>query len=341
MSEPGGWIIDRYIEAVPNPAAFSFLATTLELIGGSNTDFDTFQDDAIAGVEFAYLRGSPIYHTPADTPERVNLRSLQQQGANTLDLTRHIGNLELSPSGDESKVVFFNLGRLNVIRYPITWAFPIALVTGAVLMTAVWRHKAWLAILRSVAATIVTVIGSAVVAVGVWTVLAGQRGKMGIAESYFYLVGLLVLTAGIGIAVARVIRRQVGEEPDAIGVLIIWWALGLLTAIVAPGMSYLFVWPALAGGITLLWWSSPAANRWWQPVLSMLVVGIALLLFIPAIEIFYQFAQPRPGNPDSEILSIIAIPIVLLALVVELWRVFWADPMKPHSSVHKTLTLKG
>jgi hypothetical protein len=56
-----------------------------------------------------------------------------------------------------------------------------------------------------------------VAAVGVWTVLAGQRGTMGVSESYLYLVGLLVLTAGIGIAVTRMLRRQMDEEPDATG----------------------------------------------------------------------------------------------------------------------------
>ena len=98
MNGPAGWIIDRYAEAVPHPVAFSFLTATTELIGGSNSDFASFRDEGIPGVELAYVHGSPIYHTPADAPDRVSLRSLQQQGANTLALTRHIGDLELGPS---------------------------------------------------------------------------------------------------------------------------------------------------------------------------------------------------------------------------------------------------
>jgi len=339
ISGSSGWITGQYIKAVPYPAAFSFLTTTAELIGGSNSDFTTFRDEGVAGVEFAYVRGSPIYHTPADTPERVSLRSLQQQGANALALTRHIGDLELGPSGDDSKAIFFNIGRFGVVQYPLTWALPMALVTGAVLAATGWRQRAWLRILRSVAATAVTVTGSAAAAVGVWTVLASQRSAMGVAESYLYLAGLLVLTAGIGIAVARVIRRKIGEGPDATGVVITWWALGLLTAIVAPGMSYLFVWPAFAGGVTLLW-RTWAGDRWWQPILSVPVVGTALVLVVPAIDIFYQFAQPRPGNRDSEVLPFIAIPIILLALVAELLRVFWVRPTKYLAPRRQTPTLK-
>jgi len=81
MGGPGRWIIQRYSEAVPYPTAFSFLTTTAALIGGSNTDLEPFLTAGIAGIEFAYLHGSPIYHTMDDTPERVSLRSLHQQGA--------------------------------------------------------------------------------------------------------------------------------------------------------------------------------------------------------------------------------------------------------------------
>ena len=66
-----------------------------------------------------------------------------------------------------------------------------------------------------------------------------------------------------------------------------------------------------------------------------------MVALVPAIDIFYQLAQPRPGNPDSEILAFIAIPVVLLALVVELLRVFWVRPTKrPGTTVRQTATLK-
>ena len=63
-SGPDRWVIERYIAGVPHPAAFSFLTGISELIGGSNTDFAPFRDSGIAGVEFVYAHGSPIYHTP-------------------------------------------------------------------------------------------------------------------------------------------------------------------------------------------------------------------------------------------------------------------------------------
>lgn len=328
LSGPGGWPIDQYINAVPNPAAFSFLTTTADMIGGSNSDFASFKEYGIPGFEFAYLRGSTIYHTASDSLENVSLRSLQQQGANTLALARYIGDLDFSSIQDTPGAIFFNIGNSNVIKYPDTWALPIALLSGVVLIAVGLRQKAWLKILRSFVLSIVVMLVSALVGAGIWIVLAGQRSMMGIAESYSYLAGLLVLTIGISIAVARLTRRRFGEMSDATGVVIVWWVLGLLTSLYAAGMSYLFVWPALAGGVILLWRTFPIANRQWQPIMSVPVLGCALILMLPAIDTFYMLVQPRPGNPDSQIFAVVAIPLVMLALMIELFRVFWVKQVR-------------
>ncbi len=322
MNGPGGWLIDQYAKAVPYPVVFSVVTATTELIGGSNTDFATFRDEGIFGVDLAYLSGSPIYHTMADAPERVSRRSLQHQGANALALARHIGNLNFSLSRDDSKAVFFTVGRFAVVRYPTSWVLPIVLMAGVVLSAAAWRQRAWLRTLRSIGTTLTTALLAAAVSVGIWTLVGGWRSTMGIAESYLYLAGFILLAAGIGTAIAWLTRRRIGTGPDALGVVIVWWALGLLTTLMAPGMSYLFVWPALAGGLVLLWRWPPAAGRWWRLVGMALVSLTTLVLLVPAIDIFYQLAQPRPGNPDSEILALVAIPILLLTLVVEVLRVF-------------------
>ena len=322
MNGPGGWLIDQYAKAVPYPVVFSVVTATTELIGGSNTDFATFRDEGIFGVDLAYLRGSPIYHTMADAPDRVSRRSLHQQGANTLALARHIGNLVPELPRGSSGAVFFTIGRFSVVRYPTSWALPIVLLAGVVLIAASWRQRVWLRALRSGGSTLATALAAAAAAVGIWTVLASWRNTMGIAESYLYLAGFILLAAGIGTAIAWLTRRRIGTGPDALGVVIVWWALGLLTTLMAPGMSYLFVWPALAGGLVLLWRWPPAAGRWWRVAGVALVALTTLVLLVPTIDIFYQLAQPRPGNPDSEILSLIAIPVLLLALVAELLRVF-------------------
>jgi len=331
-SAPQGWVVGQYAAAVPYPGAFSFVTTTAELIGGSNSDFATFRDQGTPGVELAYLHGSPIYHTSADAPERVSLRSLHQQGANTLALTRHVGNLDLGMSRDGSRSIFFTIARLFMIRYPAAWALPIALVTGVVLAVAGWQERAWLRILQSSSATLVTTIVAAVAAVGIWVGLASWRSTVGIAESYAYLAGLVVLTVGIAAAVARVARRHIPAGAAALGVVLVWWVLGLLASIWAPGLSYLFAWATLAGGLVFLCRSLFGSKRWLQLLGWALVASTTVVLLVPAVDIFYQLAQPRPGNPDSQVLPFIAVPVFLVALSVELLRAFRVRPSKGTAS---------
>lgn len=322
MNGPGGWLIDQYAWGTPYPAAFSFVTAITELIGGSNTDFSTFRNEGVSGFDLAYLTGSPIYHTMADSPENVGVRSLHQQGANTLALTRHIGNLDLSSARGDAKVVFFTIGRYLVIRYSSSWMLPVVLLTAVVLIAAAWRQRGWLRMLRSLGATLATILLSAAAAIGLWTLIGGWRNTMGPAESYLYLAGFVVLTAAIGVGMARLTRRRIGTGPDAIGVVTVWWALGLITALTVPGISYLFGWPTLVGCAVLLWPAFPAVCRWWAFVRWALMSVTTLVILTPAIDFFYQFAQPRPGNPGSQILETIAAPILLLSLGIELLRVF-------------------
>ena len=55
---------------------------------------------------------------------------------------------------------------------------------------------------------------------------------------------------------------------------------------------------------------------------AVLTVGTAMVVLIPAIDTFFQFAQPRPGNPGSEILPTVAVPVLLVALGIQLALVY-------------------
>jgi hypothetical protein len=332
MNGPSSWVFEQYADNVPYPTAFSFLTTIYDLIGGSNSDFAEFRNAGIPGVELAYLTGSPIYHTMDDSMKNVSERSLLQQGTNAIALTRHMGNLEISQIQNESNSVFFTLGRYYVVRYHAAWSLLIVIITAVILILTIWRQSKRLQILFSLAVTFLKMNIAAVIGFSVWTFLAGLRSTMSIFESYLYLVGLLILTGVIEIFISHLIKRKVDKLADAAGVVLLWWLFGLLTSILAPGISYLFVWPALAGGLALLFRSSQTNSRWKQSLSFALVSGTSLVLVIPAINYIYQFAQPRPGNLDSQILFTIAIPIMLFSMVFVLIRVFWKtkemNPMK-------------
>lgn len=144
---PQSWVLDRLIDSAPRPVAFSFLTAATALIGGSNTDLAPFRDAGVPGVEFVYARGSSIYHTGRDTPDSASRRSLNSHGVNTLGLVRQLAAEDLAMNGGRD-MVFFTVGRFNMVRYPTSWGVPIVVFAGALLFAAVRRRRIWSAMVR-------------------------------------------------------------------------------------------------------------------------------------------------------------------------------------------------
>ncbi|MFW2383180.1 MAG: M20/M25/M40 family metallo-hydrolase [Acidimicrobiales bacterium] len=310
---PRSWVLDRYVSSVPQPVAFSFLAETMELLGGSNTDFAPFRDAGVPGVEFVYTIGSPIYHTAADSADSVSAGSLHSHGTNTVALVRELGERDLTDVGGGDSV-FFTVGRFRLVQYPESLAVPLIVVAGLALAGTIWRHGfGWAAVARSAGSTLVTSILLGLGSTLIWVGLAGWRSSMGILESYLYLLGFAALVMAVVVS----LRRGPADPIAPAGVLAVWWTFGVATSLVAPGISYLFVIPVLLGAVVLA--GGSAADRSWERLgTAVLAVGVTMVLLVPAIDTYFQFAQPRPGNLDSQILPTIAVPVFLLALVIEL-----------------------
>ena len=322
-------IVRDLARATPYPTAFSFVTAITELIGGSNTDFSVFRDAGILGMDVAFLAGSSIYHTPLDNIDNVGVRSLHQQGANALALTRELGDENLAARDGTGDSLFFTLGRFVLVRYPSWLALPLALLAGLVWVAALWRRRRRLQTLKGAGVSLAAAVVSMVLSALLWMLIGQWRSSMGIAEGYVYLALLVMLTYAICWGLGKLTKRALSEASDGLGVIGIWVILSILTALFVPGASYLFTWPALLGSFLLVWdWGSAHAAVWKHVRLGLVALP-TLALLVPAIDFLFQFANPRPGNLDSQVLPMIAVPILLLALTIELLRAFW--PMDPRT----------
>src|SRR5918998_5665929 len=70
------------------PIAGSAWEACLQVLPG-DTDFSIFRDAGFAGMNFALMEGSARYHTPEDSPDNLDLASLQHIGSTVLAATRH------------------------------------------------------------------------------------------------------------------------------------------------------------------------------------------------------------------------------------------------------------
>ena len=308
VSGPTGWLVSLLAESTEYPLAFSFFTDIASLIGGFGTDFDQFRDAGVPGIAFAYLHGSPVYHTERDSIQNVSVRSVQHQGANTLGMIRSLADADLAPPPDAGDSVFFTVGRWIVVRYPTAWGVSSALAALVVFGLAVFRGFRPARPFRGVGVALGAFFAAAVTGALVWMLITTIRTTPVVWESYLYLVVLLAVTGGLWWLLAR------RTPPDAalFGVVSVWLLLALISSVLMPGASYLFTWPALIGALVML--VRPLGPIWPTMVVSL----VALAVTVPTIDFIFQMAQPRPGNPDSQLIPVAGLVTALAILVVAL-----------------------
>ncbi|OMQ15297.1 peptidase, partial [Modestobacter sp. VKM Ac-2676] len=280
-----------FADAVPHPVATSFAVEVYRLLP-NDTDFSPFLDSGrFTGLNTAYIDGSAAYHTPQDTPSRMNRGSLQAMGDNTLALTRELGEAELGElarpaAGDAT--YFPVLGGL--LRVPGATVWPVALLgVGAVgALAVVLRQRGGTSLRRTVAGfalAAVPVVAAPLAAQGVWALLVALRpGYGGMSDPWrpgWYRLAWwcscspsswLVRAAAPAGGRRRAGRRRArlagraGRGPGGGG---------------PPGGSYLAARPrrsrgALAGVVAVL-----ARPGWVRPVAAVVAGAVAVLVLAP------------------------------------------------------------
>ncbi|MGI9642802.1 MAG: M28 family peptidase [Acidimicrobiia bacterium] len=307
----GNGVSGAYAGAVDDPAAFSFMTQTAELIGGAATDFDVFRKAGVPGLVFATFRGSAIYHTADDSIDRVHDPEIAHQRATALSLAQALGDTDLTTIADGGFDIFFTVFPGTLIQHPPWWLAAVlasAAIGFIALVVLRWREGTVSTggCLRDFgvslgAAALAMIAGSLL-----WMLLVSLFPNMGVAASY---VGLAAITVVIGAVAARVIgwrARLSGADSILVASLAIWVVVAGLVFLGAPRASYVFVWPALVGvmaALTMPWWTA----RWVWVGGSSIVALAALALTVPMIDTFFLIAGPRPGNPGSELPYVIAV----------------------------------
>ncbi|MFB6908936.1 M20/M25/M40 family metallo-hydrolase [Streptomyces bacillaris] len=277
----------------------------------NDTDLTALSEAGVRGLNLAYFEGAPHYHTPHDSIERVSAASTQDTGDAALAAARQLAGADLSATGGRS--TYFSVAG-TVLSYPEQLVLPLAgtatLGWTALLLFGRRRGLSARGALRAAAALPAALLAAALVGAAGWWVLSLLRPDLVLTAGNAYHPGRYLLAEALLLAAAllgwyRWLRRRVAPLDLAMGVLPWFWLLGLVCAVLLPGASYLFTWPALIGTAAAALavrltgrqspWRTAAAGAAAVPAVALTLP--LLLLLLPALG-----------------LSLTAVPLVLAAL---------------------------
>ncbi len=333
-SDENARLIDSFAAAAPHAVTSSLMYEAYKMLP-NDTDLSVFKRAGMPGLNFAYVGCWSRYHTMGDSFENLSPQSLQHDGDFALALARRFGNEDLTglaPLSDgqagprKANAVYFSLFGMTV-HYPARWALPLALLAVALFVAALaWGARKGRVGLRGIfVATLLWPLAAAacsIVPQVIWTSLR----KMGFASllpygmAYnggLYTVGFVALAVAVFTAIYVLVARKAGVENLAAGALVWWAVLEFVTVALAPGATFVLVWPllfaALALGADFLLKGKPDEPR--RALIWALPSAAAILLWVPLVYLLMELLE------TSGLVVIILLVCLLLGFLVPYLRV--------------------
>jgi hypothetical protein len=307
-SDHNGWLITEFGKAVPYPFASSYMNMIYKMLP-NNTDLSVFMRAGMNGFNFAYIDDAENYHTKHDSLNTIDERSIQHHGSYALSLTRHFGNLNLE-SRRAADAIYFDLMGLTLIRYPTTWAPPLAfLVVLLFAVTMIWAVRTRRLTIFGLLLGFFIQALCAAISVGVVTLIWGGVTTLHPdfstrSNANLFMAGFVILTICITASLYLAASRWTSISNLTIGTLLVWLVLATVTSFYSPSISYLALWPLLLSlGISvftlakekfewpsLTWFAlffvgSLPGIILWAPTIYNIFQGLGLRLFFLQISL--------------------------------------------------------
>lgn len=290
-----GWMVPLYAGNATRPITSSVFATIYDYLP-NDTDLSIFKEQGYNGLNFAYIGNPTHYHTSEDNLENASTASLQHHGDNALAAVRAFAEADLTnpPPGN---AVFFDILGWTVVRWPMGWSIVLAILTLVLVIAATVLAVRGRVITGGAAAVGFLGFLGMVVAAGVLAfalvqgVFAGRLAANWVANSFPLEAAFWLLSFAVVLAVASLLARRSGLIGTWAGVWIAWAVVALVLAVLAPGLSYLFLVPALVAGVAgLVSFARRGAGRNGANgvVAALLPALVMALLWFPLISFLYK-----------------------------------------------------
>lgn len=304
-------LIDLYARSVPNYNASSLIPLIYKLLP-NDTDYTVFLDRGFAGYNFAFIGNVADYHTTLDLRANLSQATLQSHGDNLLGMTAALMQSDFATLKGHDEIYLSLFGKF-LPRLRVAWATPLALLTLLLLFAAAWLSRGEvLGIGRRLAAGVIplaALVGSALfgwILHGIAAVVSGQPDP-----SFAHPVWLGIALA-LGVAAVLLLLSPLASA--RMTALSIWFwiaSLGLATAILLPGLSPYFLFPALVAAPLLVLQSR--ARGAWSGVFGEAMLFAAAL---PALAIWLSFAAQAEQIQGLQLHPAFTVPVAMAAMTL-------------------------
>lgn len=330
--------VQAYMGAAERPVTSSVYATIYETLP-NDTDLTVFKnrrDRDYRGLNFAFIRSPSRYHTTEDSVENLSPGSLQHHGDNALAAVRALAGNRGELTGD---LVFFDVLAFGKVSWPKGWTIVLAILALALVVFAAFRRRGGL--LFGLLGFLGSLVVAGLLAFGLSLALRGATPGNWVAAPHSEIAAFWLLGLAATLTVAGLVASRAGSAGLWAGVWIGWAVLGLVLAFAAPGISYLFLVPALVAGLVGLFRRGGEASL--IPAVAAFVIWIPLLLplydglgkqalLVIAVLAAALFTTLAPLVPDSGRLGRRLLPIAAFVLAVAAAAAAFASaPYSPES----------
>lgn len=295
---PANHDIVNVLARVPGVRATS-LSTAVYRQLPNDTDLSELAILERPALNFAFIGGVERYHTAEDDAAHVSMGSIQHHGNQALALTRLFASLQPQSHSARGDAVFFDVPVLGIVRYPESWALPIAfaaLVLGVAAVVVVSRRsgRAYFMALIGVVTLVLTIVIAAIVAAVTAALLERVHALLpwGGTPQWrgIYASAIALLTVAASTAAVAALRRTGRSDQGGVeaGALVALAFVALYVTVAMPGVSFLFAWPVAVASVSAIvaaiWRRAAASVRWVSAtIIVFLVVPTTYLMVCVAL----------------------------------------------------------
>lgn len=335
---PGsGGLVQLWAESVPHPFGNSLTAVIYGWMP-NDTDLSVLRDDGRRGLNFAIGGGSGAYHSPHDTPERLEDRSLFHMGAGALRLTRKLADLDLAQL-EREPVAYFSLPFGSVVTWSSRVHVWIAIAALALTGFVAGRRRSvslfdWAV---GLFATLLLWLASSLFAWRFWNVGSGSEfpasyDQVHTALAWAVFGGVL----GSLFSIHYWTRGEHGARRArgmALGALTLWagiFAFFLDAESEHIGASYPFAAAVVCGGLALI--VSCTCGPFWRRLGSALLLLPAALVLAPFLSFLVQLASQDWRVAGRMAALLVGLGMTLCVPLLVAGRVHEDTPSRPQGS---------